>query len=125
MAAATTQQSVKPVTAMIQILETIKAHLKTTDIPMQQVMTLAYIADRGQIPMADLIELTGVSQSSVSRNIATLGIGLTPMQPGYGLVEAFEDPFYRKRKLVQLTARGKELFKAIEKNTARYLRSAA
>lgn len=26
-----------------------------------------------------------------------------------GLVEAYEDPFYRKRKLVRLTGRGRDL----------------
>lgn len=70
--------------------------------------------------MADLEKLTGVGQSSVSRNVTKIGPGPNPKEPGYGLVEAYEDPFYRKRKLVRLTKRGKELIADIERTVGKF-----
>lgn len=74
--------------------------------------------------MQDLIELVGVSQSSVSRHIDRLARG-RPREPGFGLVEAYEDPDYRKRKLVRLTPRGQALVVELDKASAKYLKSAA
>lgn len=62
--------------------------------------------------MFDLIDLVGVSNAAVSRNITLLGKG-SPGDPGMGLVEAFEDEYFRRRKLVRLTTKGKELMKHI------------
>lgn len=95
-------------------LSAIQKFLDVSDIPTQQVMTFLFVAEKGEAVMGDLAEATGVAQSSVSRNVARLGNGLSPSEPGYGLLEAFEDPYYRKRKLVKLTPRGKELVKAID-----------
>lgn len=60
------------------------------------------------LPMADFEKLGG-SQAAVSRNIAMLGIGKKYGEQGAGLVEAFEDPEYRRRKLVRLTPRGRKV----------------
>lgn len=61
-----------------------------------------------ETPMQELEKHTGKSQAAVSRNIAKLGNGITMSEPGARLVEAFEDPAYRRRKLVRLTALGRE-----------------
>jgi DNA-binding MarR family transcriptional regulator len=80
------------------------------ETPIQQVLTFAAIAASSEpVAMGELVASTGVSQSSVSRNVATLGQGISPSLPGYGLMEAFEDPYYRRRKLVRLTAKGAKL----------------
>lgn len=84
------------------------------DIPTSQVLTLLHIADRGEMPLGDLEKLTGVTQSSVSRNVARLGPGRNPDDPGFGLVDLFEDPYYRRRKLVRLNAKGKQLMARLE-----------
>ena len=92
---------------------------------MQQLLTFAHVADRGEIAMAELVKLTGVEQSSVSRNVAKVGTGVRPKEPGMGLIEAFEDPYYRKRKLVRVTPRGKELVRALEQAASRLLPKSA
>lgn len=117
----------RSITALIQALEVIRKRLKQPDVPMTQLLTFAYVADRGgEIPMQDLADLTGVIQSSVSRNVEKLGPGnKAKNELGFGLLEAFEDPFYRRRKLVRLTPRGKDLVEQIDEAIARYLRSAA
>lgn len=115
----------RSITVMIQLLSTMQKFVETADVPLQQLLTFAHVADRQEMPMADLAVLTGVTQSSVSRNVARLGQGMSPTEAGYGLLSAFEDPYYRKRKLVSLTPRGKELAKELEKAAAKFLKSAA
>lgn len=115
----------RSLTCLVQSLNAMRDYLDQADLPMQQILCFAHVADRGEIPMADLVELTGVSQSSVSRNVAKLGPGENPREKGHGLIEASEDPYYRKRKIVRLTPRGKELVAAIDKAASRYLKSVA
>ena len=59
------------------------------------------------IKMAEIAEELGLSQSTVSRNVAYLGDWNRHKTKGHQLVEAFEDPMERRRKLVRLTAKGK------------------
>src|SRR4051812_31439570 len=99
----------KSTTVLIGLNNAVRKFLDTNELPMQQLLIYLHVADRGEMPMADLLDLTGVAQSSISRNVALLGPGPNPRERGYGLIEAYEDPFYRKRKLVKLTERGKEL----------------
>lgn len=104
----------KALTVTGKVLTTILRYTDNPKIPLQQVSILLTILERGEIPMADLPKLAGVEQSSVSRNVVILGPGLNPKEPGYGLLDAFEDPFYRRRKLVKLTPRGQALKAEIE-----------
>lgn len=64
----------------------------------------------GEMPMQEIEKVTGWAQSSVSRNVAKLGNGVSMAEKGARLVEAYEDPEYRRRKLVRLTALGKQLY---------------
>jgi DNA-binding MarR family transcriptional regulator len=105
---------------MVEALEAIKEFTGNSEIPAQTVLTFLHISLRSEVPMADLIKLTGVSQASVSRNVARLAQGLTPDKPGAGLIEVYEDPYFRSRKLARLTSRGRKLVEAIGKRTARY-----
>lgn len=94
----------------LRVLSQILAATKNPKMPAQHVMLLLHaLSTKDARPMADFQALTGVEQSSVSRGIALLGTGLSPLEPGYGLLDAFEDPYYRRRKLVKLTPRGEAL----------------
>lgn len=114
----------RSITAMIQMMGAVKGFLKDQDMSMEELMTFAHVADRQEIPMQDLQNAVGVSGSSISRHVLRLGNG-RPREPGFGLVEAYEDPEYRKRKLVKLTARGSALVSELDKAAARFLKSAA
>jgi DNA-binding MarR family transcriptional regulator len=97
-------------TALQVILRTWQEETGERETPIQQVLTFAAVAGSSEpVAMGDLVASTGVSQSSVSRNVATLGPGINPSLPGYGLMEAYEDPYYRRRKLVRLTAKGTKM----------------
>jgi len=107
---------------MLQAVSAVARVAGSTEIPASQVLTFLAVAFRGEAPMAELAEATGVVLSSVSRNVAKLGPGATPKDPGLGLLQAKEDPWNRKRKLVSLTKAGEELAAAVERYVARAAR---
>lgn len=108
--------------ALIQALTAMTQAAGSSDIPASQLLTFLAVAFRGEAPMAELADATGVVLSSVSRNVAKLGPGPNPKEPGLGLLQAKEDPWNRKRKLVSLTRSGEELAAAVEKLIARAVR---
>ena len=65
------------------------------------------------IKMGEIAEELGLSQSTVSRNVAYLGDWNRHKEKGHQLLEAFEDPMERRRKLVRLTAKGKRFIKSL------------
>lgn len=78
------------------------------DMPMQQAEILLQIASNPKgAPMSELEKKIGISQASVSRNIAALSRFHRLGKPGLGLVEAVIDPREPRRRLVFLTAEGK------------------
>lgn len=66
------------------------------------------------ITMKDLGNRLGVSQATMSRNIAALGKVHRLNRPGYDLLQAEEDPVERRRKVVNLTAKGKRVKESLE-----------
>lgn len=65
------------------------------------------------IKMAEIAEELGLSQSTVSRNVAYLGDWNRRKEAGHKLLEAYEDPAERRRKLVRLTAKGRRFVKSL------------
>lgn len=64
------------------------------------------------IKMSEIATELGLSQSTVSRNVAYLGDWNRRKEEGHKLLEAYEDPMERRRKLVRLTAKGKRFLKS-------------
>lgn len=81
----------------------------------QLVLFLAIAMTDGEVSFQELEKRTGASQAATSRNIAKLGQGITMHEPGARLIEAYEDPAYRRRKLVRLTALGREFREELSK----------
>jgi DNA-binding MarR family transcriptional regulator len=94
---------------LFKTLDFIKEKTQNPELQVVSVQVLLEIAQRPETPMADIEAATGLSQAAVSRNVAKLGAGISIKEPGAGLVEAYEDPEYRRRKLVKLTPRGKSV----------------
>jgi len=61
------------------------------------------------IAMQTISEELDMAQSSVSRNCYKLADVNRHKKTGIGLVQTFEDPMERRRKLVSLTAKGKRV----------------
>ncbi len=68
-----------------------KLRVLDQEMQLQQVATYLAVAARGEIKMRDLADLVGLSQASVSRNVAALSDWHRLRRPGLGLVEAYED----------------------------------
>lgn len=83
--------------------------------PIQQALILLALADSsGPLAMQELQAFARVSQASTSRNCAALSAWVRSGVPGYGLVESYDDPEYRRRKLVRLTPAGEVLRKKLK-----------
>lgn len=99
----------------VRVLRTI-----SPDMPMQQAEVLIAIANKPGLTMTGLATLTGLSQSSISRNIAAMSKFHRLGKPGLDLVEAVTDPRETRRRLVYLTAKGKmyvtQLFRVFDAN---------
>jgi DNA-binding MarR family transcriptional regulator len=109
----------KPLAVLIEGIEALREYTSNPEIPAQHMLTFLHISLASEMPMADLMKRIGTSQASVSRNVRELSQG-APHKPGAGLVEAYEDPYFRARKLVRLTAKGRRLCEEIEQRTAKY-----
>jgi DNA-binding MarR family transcriptional regulator len=91
------------------------ADATSNEIPIQQAMiVLALLDSSGPLPMQDLQSFARVSQASISRNCMVLSDWIRAGVPGYGLIESYDDPEYRRRKLVRLTPKGEVLRRKIK-----------
>jgi DNA-binding MarR family transcriptional regulator len=120
----TTETGIDP-RAIRLMYEAVKKSGKLVDdrMPIQQLTIFLSIASahlsNGEADARLLGKETGLSQSSVSRNIAALGEWHRLGRPGHGLVEQRVDYEDRRRRPVVLTTKGlkvvKELTKVITK----------
>lgn len=106
----------------LESLEAIRELTGDPEIQAQKVIILLQVAMHREISMTDLLKYAGVEQSSVSRNVTTLAEGF-PLKgkPGMGLVESYEDPAFRRRKLVRLTKKGEELIAKLEERVGKFI----
>ena len=68
---------------------------------------------RDGVAMQTISEELAIAQSSVSRNVYKLGDINTHTKIGIGLLETFEDPMERRRKIVRLTSKGQRVHRPI------------
>ncbi len=94
---------------LFKTLEYLRDKTGNPDLLVVAVQMLLEVSLRDETPMGDLESAVGVSQATVSRNVAKLGVGMTFKEKGAGLVEAYEDPKYRRQKLVRLTPKSRRL----------------
>jgi len=78
-------------------------------LPIQMLQILLHTAGKEGITTKELMSLTGLAQSSISRNVATLGFHDRPHRPGHRLVVAVDDPTEPRRKQYYLTKKGKRI----------------
>lgn len=103
----------REISGLLRAIDAIRTD--SNDMPAQQVMCLLTIALRPGITMEDLGQEVGITQSSCSRNVAALSKWHRLGKPGADYVEAIEDPRERRRKIMYLTPKGKQVVRrAIE-----------
>jgi DNA-binding MarR family transcriptional regulator len=87
-----------------------------TQIEAQAIAVFLFVAVHGGrdgVAMQTISEELDISQSSVSRNAYKLGDINRHKKIGVGLLETFEDPMERRRKLVRLTSKGKRVYSTL------------
>ena len=97
----------KRIYSTIQIIRVLRAI--DSEMPVQMAHCLMEVALNPGMGMRALEQATGLSQSSASRNIQTLGKWHRDKRPGYDLVETVEDPEDTRRKIMFLTPKGRQL----------------
>ena len=98
--------------ALLRVVE----RFREIDGEMQaQAMAVLLKVAKSPLPlkMHDIAVELGLSQSTISRNVAYLGDWNRRKEAGHKLLEAYEDPAERRRKLVRLTAKGKRFVKSL------------
>lgn len=78
-----------------------------SEIPLTTVAVFLAVVQNEGMTMKDMAKMLNISQSSCSRNVAYLAQYHRLNKPGLGLLVTQEDPMERRRKVVQLTRRGK------------------
>lgn len=84
------------------------------EMPLGQAKCLFIIAqfDEG-LSLTDIAKKAGIGLATASRNIAALGKINRKREPGLSLIESFEDPMERRKKIIRLTAKGRTTIKRI------------
>lgn len=81
----------------------------SSEVPLSQLQCFVEIAKSPGLTMKDLGSRMGISQSSSSRTVAALSAWHRLNKPGMNLVVTNEDPVERRRKVINLTAKGKRV----------------
>lgn len=84
------------------------------DLPIQYALSFLTIAQNEGLSMRELSERLEIAQSSASRNVAALSRWHSFGKPGHDLVEAAEDPRERRRKVITLTPKGRQLIEDLK-----------
>lgn len=104
----------KNITNLINAIE----HFRFIDSGMHAQAMIIFLQvakdDPEPIAMSELSERIGITQASVSRNVALLSSLTRYKTKGPDLLEAYEDVMERRRKLVKLTRRGLKYYKDLE-----------
>ncbi|GGD03612.1 MarR family transcriptional regulator [Pyruvatibacter mobilis] len=92
-----------------RLINTIEAfRVLEPDIQAQTIMTFLMAARKEGVGMREMQDHLGVARSTMSRNVGILSsTGYRKGVPGFGLIEAREDPEDRKAKQVYLTPKGR------------------
>jgi DNA-binding MarR family transcriptional regulator len=97
--------------AVIRVIEEMRKIDK--DIPAHTVNIFLTVCMQPGITMKELSERLGIPQSTMSRNVSVLSRYKSFGEPGYDLLETDIDPTERRRKIVNLTHKGRLVQKAI------------
>lgn len=77
------------------------------DMPIAQALSLLLIAKHEGLSLSDLAKKAGVGMASASRYVAAFGKPTKPGAKGFGLAVAVEDPMERRKKIINLTPKGR------------------
>jgi len=78
------------------------------DMPLQQAKCLFIVAQEVDgMSLSDIAKKAGIGLATASRYISALGKLNRHRQEGLKLIESFEDPMERRKKIIRLTSKGR------------------
>lgn len=93
---------------LIRVIEEFKK--LDPEMPVQTILSFLYTASLsekdGGVAVKDIGVALGMSSAAASRNVSKLTEHGVKSQGGHGLLKTTEDPMYRVRKRIALTAKG-------------------
>lgn len=79
-----------------------------SEMPLQQLHCLLVIAQSEEgMSLTDIASKVGIGLATASRYVAALGKQNRHREEGLLLVESFEDPMERRKKIIRLTPKGR------------------
>lgn len=79
-----------------------------SEMPLQQLHCLLVISQAEEgLSLTELAQKVGIGLATASRYVAALGKQNRHREEGLLLVEAFEDPMERRKKIIRLTPKGR------------------
>jgi DNA-binding MarR family transcriptional regulator len=79
-----------------------------SEMPLQQLHCLLVIAQAKEgLSLTEIAQKVGISLATASRYVAALGKQNRHREEGLLLIESFEDPMERRKKIIRLTSKGK------------------
>ena len=84
------------------------------EMPLQQARCLFIVAtsDEG-MSLSDIARKAGIGLATASRYIGALGKINRKREEGLQLLESFEDPMERRKKIIRLTSKGRAVVRRI------------
>ncbi|MER8582655.1 winged helix DNA-binding protein [Mesorhizobium sp. M1423] len=83
------------------------------EMQIQQIAVFLHVMGKPGVTMRELEQLTGLSSSSVSRNVSALSKTHRKGQPGHDLLATVEDPMDRRIKRISPTSKGTKVFNTL------------
>jgi DNA-binding MarR family transcriptional regulator len=89
-----------------RLLESISAI--NPEMPLQQARCLFIVAESEEgLSLSDIAKKAGIGLATASRYIGALGKINRKKEEGLQLIESFEDPMERRKKVIRLTTKGR------------------
>ena len=78
-------------------------------MPLQYVTAFLLVATEEHLNVTEYAKRAGTSQSLMTRHLMDLGEVNRYHEPGFGLLEAYDDLMDRRNRLMRLSAKGKHV----------------
>lgn len=83
------------------------------EMQIQQIAVFLHVMGKPDLTLRELEQATGLSSSSVSRNVSALSKVHRKGTPGHDLLTTYEDPMDRRIKHVKPTPRGIKVYNTL------------
>jgi DNA-binding MarR family transcriptional regulator len=105
---ATQSISAEQQSVMKNMLDALKPFKKEREaMPLQYVQMFLLVAAEENLNVSTYAKRAGIDQSLATRHLADIGEVNRYHEPGFGLVEAYDDLMDRRNRLIRLSAKGK------------------